>query len=90
MKQTFVIVGCLLLALAACSSGSNSKQAKDTAQASQPKKSVFDPYIQDVNKAKQVQGKLNAAQQKANAQLQQAQSASTSNPPQSAQPPSGN
>lgn len=85
MRKAFVIVGFLLLSLGACSSGSDSKQNKDSAP---PKKTVFDSYVQDVNKAKQVQGTLDAAQQKANAQLQQAESASTSSQPESTQPPS--
>jgi hypothetical protein len=85
MRKAFVIMGCLLLTLGACSSGSDSKQSKDNTP---PKKTVFDSYVQDVNKAKQVQGTLDAAQQKANAQLQQAESASTSSQPESAQPPS--
>ncbi|HET7396865.1 MAG TPA: hypothetical protein VFK12_10555 [Gammaproteobacteria bacterium] len=87
MKKLIVIISCLLaLGLAACSSGNDSKQGKDASNPP-PKKSVFDPYIQDVNKAKQVQGKLDAAQQKNNAQLQQAESANTVNQPDSAQPP---
>ena len=85
MRKVFAITGFLLLTLGACSSGSDSKQDKDNAP---PKKTVFDPYVQDVNKAKQVQGTLDAAQQKADAQLQQAESASTSSQPESAQPPS--
>ncbi|HET7649831.1 MAG TPA: hypothetical protein VFL15_03925 [Gammaproteobacteria bacterium] len=85
MRKAVVIMSFLLLALGACSSGSDSKQSKDNAP---PKKTVFDSYVQDVNKAKKVQGTLDAAQQKANAQLQQAESASTSSQPDSAQPPS--
>jgi hypothetical protein len=90
MKKSLVIIGCLLmLGLTACSSGNDSKQGKDASNPP-PKKSVFDPYIQDVNKVKQVQGKLDAAQQKNNAQLQQAESATTASQPDSAQPPSDN
>jgi hypothetical protein len=85
MRKVFAITGFLLLTLGACSSGSDSKQSKDNTP---PKKTVFDSYVQDVNKAKQVQGTLDAAQQKANAQLQQAESAGTSTQPASAQPPS--
>ncbi|MGH8371302.1 MAG: hypothetical protein ACRETO_01045 [Gammaproteobacteria bacterium] len=87
MKKSLAIIGCLLLGLSACSSGSDSKKGKD-ADNSPPKKSVFDSYVQDVNKAKQVQGKLDAAHQKNNAQLQQAESANTNSQPDSAQPPS--
>jgi hypothetical protein len=89
MKRSLAIIGCLLLGLSACSSGSDSKKGKD-ADNSPPKKTVFDSYVQDVNKAKQVQGTLDAAQQKNNTQLQQAESASTTNQPDSAQPPSDN
>ncbi|HET7921805.1 MAG TPA: hypothetical protein VFM15_03535 [Gammaproteobacteria bacterium] len=85
MKTSFALAGCLLLTLTACGSGHDSKKDQQADQAQ--KKSVFDPYIQDVNKAKQVQGKLDAAQQKANAQLQQAGAAGTASQPQSAQPP---
>ncbi|HEX5340349.1 MAG TPA: hypothetical protein VFX47_05670 [Gammaproteobacteria bacterium] len=89
MKKSLAIIAALLLLnLAACGSGNDAKQSKDSDQANQPKKSVFDPYLQDVNKAKQVQGKLDAAQQKNNAQLQQAESANTASQPQSASPPS--
>lgn len=88
MKKMLVIAGCVLL-LSACGSSSDSKQSKDADNAP-PKKTVFDSYVQDVNKAKQVQGKLDAAQQKADAQLQQAESAGTTSQPQSAQPPSTN
>ena len=88
MKKILVIFSCLLF-LNACGSSSDSKQGKD-ADNTPPKKTVFDSYVQDVNKAKQVQGTLDAAQQKANAQLQQAESASTTNQPQAAQPPSNN
>lgn len=90
MKKSLAILGCLLLlTLSACSSGSDSKQDKN-ADNTPPKKSVFDPYIQDVHKAKQVQGKLDAAQQKNNAQLQQADSATSNSQPDAAQPPMGN
>lgn len=89
MKKSLAMISCLLLlGLNACSSGNDSKQAKNADTNTPPKKTVFDPYIKDVNKAKQVQGKLDAAQQKNDAQLQQADSANTSSPPDSAQPPS--
>ncbi|MGH7488255.1 MAG: hypothetical protein ACREMY_22055 [bacterium] len=88
MKKSIAMISCLLLlGLSACSSGDDSKQANNTDKNAPPKKTVFDPYIKDVNKAKQVQGKLDAAQQKNDAQLQQADSANTSDQPDSAQPP---
>lgn len=88
MKQSLAIITCLLaLGITACSSGSDSKQNKD-ADKSPPKKTVFDSYVQDVNKAKQVQGKLDAAQKQNEAQLQQAESANTQSQSDAAQPPS--
>lgn len=90
MKKLLAIFACLLvLGLSACSSGNDSKQNSSDAD-KPPKKSVFDSYIKDVNKAKQVQGKLDAAQQKENAELQQAVSAGTSSTPQSANDSGGN
>ena len=90
MKKLLAIGGCLLLlALVGCSSGHDSKQSSDSAN-NPPKKSVFDPYMKDVNKAKQVQGKLNAAQQKQNAEYQRAVSGTTSSAPQSANDSGGN
>lgn len=74
MKRLFVIAACLLsLGLAACGSSSDSQQSTnpnvDTAQ----KKSVFEGYVKDVNKAKQVQKKIDAAQKKLKAKIKQAE-----------------
>lgn len=67
MKNSFAIVACLLmLGLSACSSGSDSN------------KTVFDGYTKDVNKAKQVQKKVDAAQKKLKEQIKQAESGSGS------------
>ena len=89
MKKLLAVIGCLLLlALSACSSGHDSKQSSSANNA--PKKSVFDPYMNDVKKAKQVQGNLDAAHQKQNAQYQQAVSGSTTSQPPSANDSDGN
>ena len=77
-----------LLLLAACNSGrSPAKASSDDQHAPPPHKTVFDPYIQDLNKAKQVQDKLQAQQQRMEQQLQQAQSGTTRDQPAPAQPP---
>lgn len=73
MKILISIAACaLLLSVGACSSGSGSPQS--TTKSIAAKKSVFDGYVKDVNKAKQVEGKLSAAQKKMQAQLKQAES----------------
>lgn len=71
MKSVFTVAACaLLLGLGACSSGNDSQSTTKSIAA---KKSVFDGYVKDVNKAKQVQGKLSAAQKKMQTQLKQAE-----------------
>ena len=85
MKKSMAIFTCLFaLNLAACSSGNDSKKDGDKAP---PKKTVFDSYVKDVKKAKQVQGKLDAANQAENSQLQRAESGNTTSQPDAAQPP---
>ncbi|HET6724588.1 MAG TPA: hypothetical protein VFH85_01105 [Gammaproteobacteria bacterium] len=79
MKKLFVIIACLIsLALAACSSGSDSQQTTKTKGGQTQKKTVFDGYIKDVNKAKDVQKKVDAAQKKLKEQIKQAEKGSAS------------
>lgn len=75
----------LLLLLTACGSSNNSNvSAGKSSQA--PRKTVFEPYIQELNKAKQVQNVLQAEKQKMDQQIQ-AQTGATRTPPAPAQPP---
>ncbi len=75
----------LLLLLTACGSSNNSNvSAGKSSQA--PRKTVFEPYIQELNKAKQVQNVLQAEKQKMDQQIQ-AQTGTTRTPPAPAQPP---
>lgn len=75
MKTLLVIIACFLsLGLSACDSGKDSEQTADTdTTTTTQKKSVFDGYVQDVNKAKDVQKKVDAAQKKLKAKIEQAE-----------------
>ncbi len=75
-----------LLLLTACGSNNNSGNASTEKSAQAPRKTVFEPYIQDLNKAKQVQNVLQAEKQKMDQQIQ-AQTGTTRTPPSPAQPP---
>ena len=76
----------LLLLLTACGSSNNSGNVSAGKSSQAPRKTVFEPYIQDLNKAKQVQNVLQAEQQKMDEQIQ-AQTGATRTPPAPAQPP---
>lgn len=78
MKTLLVIIACFLsLGLSACDSGKDPEQTADTdtttTTTTTQKKSVFDGYVQDVNKAKDVQKKVDAAQKKLKAKIEQAE-----------------
>lgn len=78
MKKLFVIIACLIsLGLVACSPSSDSQQATKTKADQMQKKTVFDGYVKDVNKAKDVQKKVNAAQKKLKAKIEQAEAGSS-------------
>lgn len=76
----------LLLALCAC--GSNHASGKPAASDAPPPVShtVFAPYVQDINKAKQVQNTVNAQKQALDRAIQ-AQTGSSQSPAPSAQTP---
>lgn len=83
MKTFSIIAASVTLAmLAACGSGNAPDQtaanpAPPAGTVSVPKSNVFNPLVQDLNKAKQVQNQLQAEKQKTDQQIQ-AQSAATS------------
>ena len=84
-----VLTGSLLLTLAACGSGHHAaKTAIHTGQDAPPPVShtVFAPYINDINQAKQVQQIVNA-QKQALDQAVQAQTGGSHSPAPSAQTP---
>lgn len=87
MKIRHITFTAVVLLTAGCGASNNSGQ--NAAQNAPPPvtHTVFAPYIQDLNKAKNVQTTLQAEKQKTDQQLQQAEAGTTSTQPSSAQPP---
>ena len=54
MPRLSLLLACAVL-IAACSSGANDEAAKPTAQAAPPQKTVLDPQLKALQKAKDVQ-----------------------------------
>jgi hypothetical protein len=83
------LMGGVLLALGACGAGNRAaKSANQTGQGAPPPVShtVFAPYINDINKAKQVQHIVNAQKQALDRAIQ-SQSGTDNTPAPSAQTP---
>lgn len=87
MKTLIITFTAVLLLTAGCGASDNGGQ--NAAQSAPPPvtHTVFAPYIQDLNKAKNLQNTLQAEKQKTDQQLQQAESGTTSTQPSTTQPP---
>ena len=81
-----ILMAGLLLSLCACGAGHSSSN-NSTSQAPPPvSHTVFAPYIQEINKAKQVQNTVNAQKQALDRAIQ-AQTGASQTPPPPAQTP---
>lgn len=86
-KNGITLALSVLALLTACSAHTHrTGQASADPSATAPQKTIFNPYLQDINKAKQVQATLEAEQQKTERQIQ-AQSGADAAQPAPAKPP---